>query len=204
MYKSSLWTEYELKCLPTLRSCHFWYGRPSPARPSNPRIWSDDWRDLSSSRTTLNCIDIVIKGVQCMFVVVHCMVQSPQFEVLVFRTTHEPVFNDCQSSHWVQMGRLKGRKNVPRTNIHPSDAVVASSIVENFVCRSLYNWIGTKVKISWFFYFSSKAWLGFSFLKSHTSKLPLLGDPLPPVKTKSPYPWMVCTWSLWPLRTALT
>ena len=58
----------------------------------------------------------------------------------------------------------------------------------------------TNEKISWFLSLSYIGWLGFKFLKSHTSKLPLLASPFPPVKSKSLLMCIVLTSSLCPLR----
>ena len=80
------------------------------------------------------------------------------------------------------MRGLEGRKDVKVADVHSSDAVVASAVIEDILMRSLSKQNITKVKMSWFFSFSSRHWLGLSFLRSETSKLPPFAVPLPPVK----------------------
>ena len=80
------------------------------------------------------------------------------------------------------MRRLEGGQDVEVVRVHSANAVVSGAVVENVLVGGLSGAYRTKVKMSWFFYFSSKAWLGFNFRKSHTSRLPPLAVPFPPVK----------------------
>jgi hypothetical protein len=110
------------------------------------------------------------------------VVQRPQPQVLVLRTADQPASGDGEAGDRVEVGRLEGGKDVEVVDVHPADTVVARPIIEDVLVRSLARQTITKVKISWFFYFSSRAWLGLSFLKSQTSRLPPFAVPFPPVK----------------------
>ena len=52
------------------------------------------------------------------------------------------------------MRGLEGRKDVKVADVHSSDTVVASAVIEDILVRSLSKQNITKVKISWFFSFS--------------------------------------------------
>jgi hypothetical protein len=57
--------------------------------------------------------------------------------MLILRSADKPVFDDGKSGNRVEVGWLKRRENIPRANIHSSNAVIPGPVVKDFLSRSL-------------------------------------------------------------------